>query len=72
MSTDNHKPLLFMMYLVGLVIIFYNDQLSFLDKKFVERYNITYWHVSHFVFYFIIGSLCPNRLYLFMLMGIFW
>ena len=63
---------LLMMYFIGLFIIFLSNHLSFLDKKVVEEYDFTYWQVSHFVLYMIIGFLCPRRAYLFMLMGFLW
>ena len=69
---SNCKLVLFILYLLGLFIIFLNNYLSFLDKKVIEGYELTYWQVTHFVLYMIIGIFCPNRLYLFMLIGILW
>jgi len=72
MSKCHIKVALYSMFLMALMIIFMHRYMSVLEKKIVEDYNITYWHISHFTYYFILGLLCPNNYCLFMLMGVLW
>ena len=54
------------------MIISKMDFLKILDIVFITCPRITGWHLSHLITYFIVGKLCPNNFYTYILVGIGW
>ena len=58
---------------VGIIIMFYVDSINdYLGYDICKNPKISLWQVSHFLLFFVAGKLCPNKFWLFFVIGVLW
>ena len=55
-----------------IIITIFSSYLQFMKKNIFKIPFLTRWSLSHVLLYFILGSLCPNQFYEFMIIGLLW
>ena len=69
---DTCKQSIYVGFIVCIMIILFIKNFDFLDRIILENPRITLWSITHFMCYFIVGTLCPNKYLEFLLLGISW
>ena len=70
MFSSNCKYAVLLLFGTVIFISIFMNNLQFMNKKMFHI--ITRWNISHMLLYFILGSLCPNHLNEFMIVGLIW
>ena len=69
---SNNMLIFIMLFIAGSSIVLFQGNFKYLDPIILDNPKLTYWSATHFLVYYAIGKMCPNKYLFFLFVGIMW